>query len=781
MYTRIFITVSLVAHWRSVLAVPTWPAPTDELEDMMFLNTGYRSRGLANLVTPCSKGLNTSRVTAAEWLRTAFHDSISGNIYTGAGGLDGSIAWELDSLENEGNFADDSVAAWAPFVSDLTSLSDVIAAATYVLTRSCSNISVAVRGGRVDATEAGPSGFVPQPQNAVSIFRNQFARLGLDDQGMVQFIACGHSIGGVHGGDHPEITDSALANFDTTPAVLDNQIAVEYVSGTTNDPLVVGKSTTNTRNSDFRVFSQADKNATIRSLAADPQLFANACKSLFQTMIDQVPAGTQLSDPIAPYEVKPYALQLTLLDGGSRIRFTGDVRIRTTQGTISQVQLVYTDRNGAVAQTPISTSVKGTATGFDDSFSFFGFSTDLLVDTSISSFRVSVTYSDSTQATYDNNGSGFQVVDTVIYQAPQSCLDSSGKLTVVAAVRNQTVPHLQVLIKVPQAEPNPVPSISMSTVPMAAQSAVGPYQLYSADLAFPNSLANPPVFGVFAGSVSDSRKSVSGLPTSCNTLAPARQSSQIKTSSSATTQSSISSSSSAIVSTTATLSSSSITSSDIVSASSGTSTQSLHATGSSTSSSTTLSPSPTPSANVSFQGCYYDAVNPRALSAESTSSSDMTVEECAAACTQYHYFGLEYARECYCGNTLDSASTQQPATDCNMPCSGTSTQLCGGPSRLSLYTNLLYSQPSNPQIPGYDYKGCYSEGTTTRALLGASFSEADMTVQTCASLCQGTAYFGLEYGRECYCAPTLQSSSSPSPNNLHHALRRKPNSVLRRA
>ncbi|KAL1610151.1 hypothetical protein SLS60_001816 [Paraconiothyrium brasiliense] len=715
----------------------------------------YRSRGLANLVTPCSKGLSTSRITAAEWLRTAFHDSISGNIYTGAGGLDGSIAWELDSLENEGTFADDSVAAWAPFVSDLTSLSDVIAAATYVLTRSCSNISVAVRGGRIDATEAGPSGFVPQPQNAVSIFRNQFARLGLDDQGMVQFIACGHSIGGVHGADHPEITDSALANFDTTPAVLDNQIAVEYVSGTTNDPLVVGKSTTNTRNSDFRVFSQADKNVTIKSLAADPQLFASACKSLFQTMIDLVPAGSQLSDPITPYDVKPYALQLTILDGGSKIRFTGDIRVRTTKGTVSQVQLVYADRNGAVGQTPINTTAKHNATGFDDSFSFFDFSTDLPVDTSISSFKVSVTYSDSTQTTYDNNGSGFQVEDTVIYLAPQSCLDSSGKLTVVAAVRNQTAPNLQVLVKVPQAEPNPVPSLSTTTVPMATQSSIGPYQLYSANLAFSDAIANSPVFGVFAGSVSDARKGVSGLPTSCATLATSSQSSQLQTSSSASTQSSLTSSSPSIVTTTATPPSSSTTSSDIVSTPSGTSTPTSHAsgqpnpgTGISTSSSTSSSSSsPTPSTEFSLQGCYSDAVNPRALSAKSTSSDDMTVNDCAAACIQYQFFGLEYGRECYCGNTLDSTSTLQPAADCKMPCSGSSTQLCGGPSRISLYTNLQYSQPSNPQIPGYEHKGCYSESSTTRALLGASFSNANMTVQNCASLCKGSTYFGVEYSQ----------------------------------
>ncbi|KAF2439634.1 heme peroxidase [Karstenula rhodostoma CBS 690.94] len=694
MHTRTFIIASLWAQWQLAVAAPTWPAPTDELEDILFLNTGYRSTGFATAVTPCSKGLQPRRVTSAEWLRTAFHDSISGNIYTGQGGLDGSIAWELDGLENEGNFADDSVAAWAPFVSDLTSLADVIAAATYALTRSCSNISVAVRGGRLDATEAGPQGAVPQPQNAIGIFRNQFARMGLDDKGMIQFVACGHSIGGVHGADHPEITNQDLANFDTTPTILDNQIATEYVSDTTLDPLVVGPSVNNKRNSDFRVFS-ADRNATIKSLAADPQLFASVCQSIFQTMIDLVPAGTQLSDPITPYDVKPYALQLTLLDGGSRLRFTGDIRVRTTQRDVSQVQLVYTTRDGVLAETPISTVYKGLAAGFDDSFSFYSFSIDLPVNTSISSFKVSVAYADATQTTFDNNGLSFPVQDTVIYQAPQSCFDSSGKLTVVAAVRDETAPNLQVLIKVPQASPNPVPSISTTTVPMAAQSAVGAYRLYSATLAFSPSVANPPVFGVFAGSVADARKGVN--------------------------------------------------------------------TGFSTSTTTSVSPSSTPTKDYSFQGCYYDSLNPRALSAHSTAADNMTVDLCASTCSQYHYFGLEYERECYCGNALDATSTQQSGTDCNMLCSGSSTQFCGGPHRISLYANDRYSAPVNPAIPGYEYQGCYSEGNTTRALLGHGFSAANMSVEYCAQLCRGATYFGVEYGEECYCDTTLQASSVPQP------------------
>ena len=72
-------------------AAPTWPSPMDELEDIMLLNTGYRARGFAVAVTPCSFSAQVpGRVAAAEWVRTAFHDMATGNVFTGLGGLDAS-------------------------------------------------------------------------------------------------------------------------------------------------------------------------------------------------------------------------------------------------------------------------------------------------------------------------------------------------------------------------------------------------------------------------------------------------------------------------------------------------------------------------------------------------------------------------------------------------------------------------------------------------------------------------------------------------------------------
>ncbi|KAG9701303.1 hypothetical protein KCU76_g30, partial [Aureobasidium melanogenum] len=54
----------------------------------------------------------------------------------------------------------------------------------------------------------------------------------------------------------------------------------------------------------------------------------------------------------------------------------------------------------------------------------------------------------------------------------------------------------------------------------------------------------------------------------------------------------------------------------------------------------------------------------------------------------YTWFGIEYGRECWMGNSLAAGTANATASDCNMACSGMPGQLCGGPSRLSLYRKI---------------------------------------------------------------------------------------------
>jgi len=87
-------------------------------------------------------------------------------------------------------------------------------------------------------------------------------------------------------------------------------------------------------------------------------------------------------------------------------------------------------------------------------------------------------------------------------------------------------------------------------------------------------------------------------------------------------------------------------------------------------------------------GCYTESTTGRALAGGSTASDSMTVQKCAEYCIGFSMFGLEYSRECFCGYMLGAGSVKAPEAQCSNVCSG-SAEICGGPSRLSVYTNNL--------------------------------------------------------------------------------------------
>lgn len=352
-------------------AIPTWPSSIDELEDVMFLNTGYKSRGFSSHITPCEfSEFGAGRQTAAEWLRIGFHDMSTTNVFfTPHGGIDGSIAFELGDGENIGAGFNTSLTTYSGFFNSRLPISDMIALGVYASVRGCGGPVVPMRGGRVDATAAGPAG-VPQPQNGQGIFKNQFTRMGFNVTDMIQMTACGHTLGGVHAGDFnnivtPGVSPNDFQLFDTTTS-FDNDIAVQYINGPNSDPLAVGPSVASGRNSDFAVFT-ADNNVTLKAMT-NAATFNSMCTSILQRMIETVDPAVVLSDVIQPYEVKPTSIQLTLISGGAQIQFSGDIRVRTTTRSISSVAVIYKDRNG-VGSTSIAASSSGTANGFDDSFS----------------------------------------------------------------------------------------------------------------------------------------------------------------------------------------------------------------------------------------------------------------------------------------------------------------------------------------------------------------------------------------------------------------------------
>jgi hypothetical protein len=86
------------------------------------------------------------------------------------------------------------------------------------------------------------------------------------------------------------------------------------------------------------------------------------------------------------------------------------------------------------------------------------------------------------------------------------------------------------------------------------------------------------------------------------------------------------------------------------------------------------------------KGCYHEPSAGRALKDKALFNDAMTVAICAEGCADYKYFGVEYGRECYCGNTLNEGSVLTvKQEDCSFACPGDKSQLCGAGQRLSLY------------------------------------------------------------------------------------------------
>ncbi|KAH8155190.1 uncharacterized protein LAJ45_00199 [Morchella importuna] len=213
---------------------------------------------------------------------------------------------------------------------------------------------------------------------------------------------------------------------------------------------------------------------------------------------------------------------------------------------------------------------------------------------------------------------------------------------------------------------------------------------------------------------------------------------------------------------------------------------------SSTTTDLTGTPTPTPSAPIdnpgngsfTFAGCYTEATTGRALSVLQGSDT-MDVNTCLGLCAGYAYAGLEYGRECWCGNTLGVGSALTVVTQCRMTCAGNPYEYCGSGSRLSLYTKaavvsssssttvdssttidpsstpVTVSSTPTPTVPvhnpgnvNYGFQGCYTEATAGRALPQLTGAD-DMDIAKCLTICGAYEYAGVEYGRECWCGNTL--------------------------
>lgn len=215
----------------------------------------------------------------------------------------------------------------------------------------------------------------------------------------------------------------------------------------------------------------------------------------------------------------------------------------------------------------------------------------------------------------------------------------------------------------------------------------------------------------------------------------------------------------------------------------------------------------------SYLGCAKDAGASRVLSGPRYGDSGMTIESCHAYCADkgYPIVGLEYGRECWCGNSISSTNPIQTAASCasiaQMVCAGNSTEYCGAPNLITLWNNTVFvpnpaptntnsgslgsgsvassttkpnaattsAVPVNTPTAGVTtiadgkalYVGCYSE-VNGRALTSVQVvNTTSMTNDLCASYCMSRNYalFGTEYSQECFCASSLASGSTFRPQS----------------
>ncbi|KAE9399622.1 heme peroxidase [Gymnopus androsaceus JB14] len=449
-----------------------WPNPLLNYADHQLYE------GPLNLFRGCPARDNTT--VPAQWLRLAYHDAATHNVDDGTGGADASIMYELDRPQNigEGMIASlsdfNSLSSLTPMVTPYSGMADVIALGAIFAVVSCGGPVIPFSAGRVDATEAGPP-LVPEPQQPLASHIESFRRQGFSETEMIALVACGHTLGGVRQADFPLIvtnTSIDVDTFDTTPA-FDTTIVSQYLQNTTQDILVVGPNVT-TR-SDFRIFS-SDGNATMQSLLS-PDTFTETCGNLIQRMINNVPNGVNLTDPISePFDY---------LVGDPLFAYQNGTFIMTTSlrvlspSTTSTITMLWTDRQGSFCPStgcsilPSSTeqvdfSIIGQILGATAERYFFN--ATINATSSISKFWFEINDNDgSDPVVVDNGGSGFVIeqdslfvdsIRTQLIQVPEVGVDTK----VVVAVRgNVASTNVSVIAFEPQSSAAVPPFLPSTT------------------------------------------------------------------------------------------------------------------------------------------------------------------------------------------------------------------------------------------------------------------------------------------------------------------------------
>jgi len=89
-----------------------------------------------------------------------------------------------------------------------------------------------------------------------------------------------------------------------------------------------------------------------------------------------------------------------------------------------------------------------------------------------------------------------------------------------------------------------------------------------------------------------------------------------------------------------------------------------------------------------YLGCFNDPNNPFDLDGYLVRSGSNTPQACVQTCYSqgFAFAGVQYGQSCLCGNSYGNFGTSDR---CNMPCTGDSSQICGGYNSNSVYATGL--------------------------------------------------------------------------------------------
>ena len=175
-----------------------------------------------------------------------------------------------------------------------------------------------------------------------------------------------------------------------------------------------------------------------------------------------------------------------------------------------------------------------------------------------------------------------------------------------------------------------------------------------------------------------------------------------------------------------------------------------------------------------YSGCYVDNKYGRILY-QQPDIVNMTIESCIATCTKQGLpvAGMEYSAQCFCGNyMLNGGALASADSQCGMTCAGNNTQACGGPDRMSVWSNITFQSyaPPKPQttgLPGnFQYQGCLTDTPQPRILpYEVQDFQTNLSVPLCLQRCMdfGFSAASVEYGTQCYCGDDIDRQAKGVP------------------